>query len=179
MTAEQIVNDWKHAMEESFYDVKRVPLKPGVKEFLNWLHFTCPMVLCYIATSNVKPVVQHALELHGVAGYFQDIVTSTDVPKPKPNPDVYTEVVSRAAAATGKTLKNSDVLVVEDNYQCAMGAKKVGMKICAVQDAHPVNMEHWSAFTSAADMKVTRSFSELILPLRSSFLHEFGLPLTP
>ena len=173
MTVDDIVKEWLQAMQEAFQDVSRVPLKRGVKELLNFLHTNCPMILCYVATSNIKSVVEDALKRRGIAEFFEGILTSTDVERPKPDPVIYLEAARRGFNHIRSEVKPNQVLVIEDSYDCAKKAKSIGMQVCAVYDSYTYRSgdDAWKQFALEADYKVKQSFDEVLLPLQSCFLY--------
>ena len=95
---------------------------PGVREELSrWKGF--PLAL---ATSGIREEVLLVLEILGLAGTFDPIVTATDVPRAKPAPDCYL----RAAAGLG--VEPSACAVVEDSEHGIGAAVAAGMHVLAV-----------------------------------------------
>lgn len=162
MSAEDIEAEWRATLETWFADPARVPLKPGVRDLLAWLHAATPPVPCWVATSNSAPVVARALAAHGLAAHFAGVVTSADVARPKPAPDVY---VAAAQRALGAAYAPRAVLVVEDHGASGLAAAALGMRVCAVHDGFRTAAAQWPAFAAAADYVAVRSLAELAAQL--------------
>lgn len=162
MSAKEIETEWRTTLEAWFGDAGRVRLKPGVRELLAWLHDAG--VPCWIATSNTAGTVARALAAHGLAACFAGTVTSADVARPKPAPDVYAAAAQRALGAAWTP---RDVLVVEDHCASALAARALGMRVCAVHDAFRTAVAAWPAFAAAADYVARSSLAELITQLQS------------
>jgi HAD superfamily hydrolase (TIGR01549 family) len=95
---------------------------PGVcEELARWKGF--PLAL---ATSGIREEVLLVLEILGLSGAFDPVVTATDVPRAKPAPDCYL----RAAEALG--VEPSDCAVVEDSEHGIGAAAAAGMHVLAV-----------------------------------------------
>lgn len=95
---------------------------PGVREELaRWRGF--PLAL---ATSGIREEVLLVLQILGLSGAFDPIVTATDVPRAKPAPDCYLR------AAVGLGVEPSDCAVVEDSEHGIGAAAAAGMHVLAV-----------------------------------------------
>lgn len=104
-----------------------VPLKPGVAEFLKYCKEQG--ITMGIATSNSRELVDAVTKTHGLLRYIQVIVTSCEVEKGKPAPDVYLETAKRLK------VRPECCLVFEDVPMGIKAGKNAGMKVCAVKDA--------------------------------------------
>ena len=84
-TLDEVKQEWL----DMVYDLYRtkVPLKPGVKEFLQYLKDQG--IRIGIATSNVTELAEMVLEAQGVLAYFDSICSACDLKAGKPSPDVY------------------------------------------------------------------------------------------
>ena len=71
-------------------------------------------------------VVEKTLHVVGVSDWFDEVVTSEDVPEGKPAPDVFLY----AAELLG--VKPADCLVLEDAPAGILGAQRAGMQVVAV-----------------------------------------------
>lgn len=121
---DQIKSDWNQmAWDKYLYEV---PLKEGVKEFLDYLKEN--NIPAGIATSNSKELVDLIIDKHNLRGYFSSIRTSCEVEKGKPSPDIYLLV------AKDLGVEPSRCLVFEDVIQGIMAGKNANMKVCAVYD---------------------------------------------
>ena len=82
---EEIKKTWILMAEEKYS--KEVPLKPGVREFLEELkNRNIPVG---ISSSNSRDLIVTVLKAHGIEKYFDCITTCCEVPNSKPAPDVY------------------------------------------------------------------------------------------
>jgi HAD superfamily hydrolase (TIGR01509 family) len=95
---------------------------PGVREELA-LWKGCPLAL---ATSGIREEVLLVLEILGLAGAFDPVVTSTDVLRAKPAPDCYL----RAAALLG--VLAAECAVIEDSEHGIGAAVAAGMHVVAI-----------------------------------------------
>ena len=107
-----------------------VPLKPGIREFLQG----CKEhnIKLGIATSNSRELVDNIAKVHGLNDYFDCIMTSCEVSRGKPAPDIY------LAVARQLNVSPSNCLVFEDIIPGIMAGKNAGMEVCAVEDAYSV-----------------------------------------
>jgi len=114
------------AMTEPYYkgDIK---LKKGVLELLN--DFKSRHIKMAIATSNSRILAESVLKENNIYDYFEVIVTSCDVKKGKPQPDVFLEAAKQIDVAP------EDCLVFEDTHAGVLGGKAAGMHVIAIYDA--------------------------------------------
>lgn len=127
-SVEEIKKKWQDmAMDKYCHEVM---LKDGVQEFLPWLKKR-EMKLA-VASSNDYNLIEAVLKSHGVRGFFDEIITSCEVRKGKPAPDVYLEAASRLGTVP------QECLVFEDIVPGIMAGKNAGMRVCAVEDAYSV-----------------------------------------
>lgn len=125
---EQMKADWNRmAWDKYTYEV---PLKPGIREFLQG----CKEhnIKLGIATSNSRELVDNIAKVHGLDEVFDCIMTSCEVAKGKPAPDIYLAVAKRLGVAPEKCL------VFEDIIPGIMAGKNAGMQVCAVEDEYSV-----------------------------------------
>lgn len=130
-SVEKIMDDWNEMAWEKYE--KEVPLKSGVKEF---------MQLCKdrgikmgIATSNSRELFETVERVHGLTEYISSIRTGSEVPLGKPAPDIYLAVAGQLQIDPAKCL------VFEDLPAGIMAGKNAGMKVCAVQDAYSLEAD--------------------------------------
>jgi HAD superfamily hydrolase (TIGR01509 family) len=81
-----------------------------------------------VASSANRPLIELALELSGLGGRFRAVVSSEEVPRGKPAPDVYLEAARRLGADP------RDCAAVEDATNGLLSAHAAGMKVIAVPD---------------------------------------------
>lgn len=104
-----------------------VPFKPGAEKFLQ--HCKKQKISMGIATSNSRELVDAVVHALHLDNYIQEIVTSCEVEKGKPAPDVYLEAARRLGIAP------EYCLVFEDVPMGILAGKNAGMRVCAVEDA--------------------------------------------
>ena len=128
---EKIMADWNEMAWEKYE--KEVPLKAGVRDF---------MQLCQdrgikmgIATSNSRELMETIERVHGLTKYISCIRTGSEVPKGKPEPDIY------LAVADSLQVDPAKCLVFEDLAAGITAGKRAGMKVCAVQDAYSLDSD--------------------------------------
>jgi len=79
-----------------------------------------------LASSSNRPIIDLVLELAGVAGEFEVTVSSEEVERGKPAPDVYLEVLRRMAVAPERAA------AIEDSTNGLLSAKAAGVLVVAV-----------------------------------------------
>lgn len=122
---EEIKKEWNRMAYEKY--AGEVSLKPGAGAFLEELRRRGLPV--GIASSNSRELIMTALEANGVTDCFDCIMTSCDVAKGKPSPDIYLGV------AKSLGVRPQDCLVFEDVPMGILAGKQAGMRVCAVEDA--------------------------------------------
>ena len=86
-----------------------------------------------LATGSRRSDVDAAFEVLAdgrLKGVFQSIVTSDDVPKPKPDPATY------AKAVDGLGVPPQNCLAIDDSPNGVASAKKAGMKVLGITAIH-------------------------------------------
>ena len=112
-------------MEERYR--RQLPLVDGAVEAVRRLAERWPLGL---ASSSNRPLIDLALDLMGVAELFRATVSSEEVERGKPAPDVYVE----AARRLGVSPENA--VAVEDSASGIRSAKAAGMGVVAIPNAH-------------------------------------------
>lgn len=112
------------ALDKYSYEVD---FKPGALSFLQY----CKEhnIRLGIATSNSRELVDAVSNALHLSDYIEAIVTSCEVKKGKPAPDVY------LAAAERLRVDPMDCLVFEDVPAGIMAGKNAHMTVCGVEDA--------------------------------------------
>jgi HAD superfamily hydrolase (TIGR01509 family) len=100
-----------------------LPLLPGAVEAVQRLAASWPLGL---ASSSNRPLIDRALEASGLAQYFQATVSSEEVARGKPAPDVYLEAARRLG------VDPADAVAVEDSHNGIRAAKAAGMGVIAI-----------------------------------------------
>jgi HAD superfamily hydrolase (TIGR01509 family) len=107
-------------MEELYRE--RLPLIPGAREAVQRLS-RWPLG---VASSANRPLIDLALELSGLAPSFSVTVSSEEVARGKPAPDVYLEAARRLGADPGRCA------AVEDSHNGILSARAAGMRVIAI-----------------------------------------------
>lgn len=127
---ETIKDDWnKMAWDKYSHEI---PLKNGVDLFLDYCKNN--HIKLGIATSNSRQLVDNITAVHGLNDYFSSIVTSCDVGRGKPAPDIYFAVAKELEAVPERCL------VFEDIIPGIQAGKSAGMKVCAVEDLYTADL---------------------------------------
>lgn len=102
---------------------ERLPLLPGAVETVRKLAARWPLGL---ASSSNRPIIELVLERSGLVPSFAAVVSSEEVERGKPAPDVY--------LATARTLgvHPNDCVAVEDSANGIKSAVAAGMRTIAV-----------------------------------------------
>ena len=121
---DKIKADWNQMAYEKY--TKEVDFKKGAMEFLKF----CKKegIKLGIATSNSRELVDATMEALGANPYFDCIMTSCEVAKGKPAPDIYLAVAGKLG------VQPEECLVFEDIEMGILAGKNAGMEVCAVED---------------------------------------------
>lgn len=103
-------------------DAGRGPLLPGARDLVTALAAHVPLGL---ASSAARPVIDRILTGNGLADLFAATVSSEEVARGKPAPDVYAEAVRRVGF-TG------DGLAFEDSGNGIRAAAAAGLRVIAI-----------------------------------------------
>jgi HAD superfamily hydrolase (TIGR01509 family) len=106
---------------------ERLPVIPGAREAVERIGACWPLAL---ASSSNRELIDLALELLGVAGLFRATVSSEEVSRGKPAPDVYLEAARRLGVDPTRAA------AVEDSHNGIRAAKAAGMRVIAIPNAH-------------------------------------------
>ena len=102
---------------------ERLPLADGAVDAVRRLAARWPLGL---ASSSNRPLIDAVLELAGLAGSFRVTVSSEEVERGKPAPDVYLEAARRLGAAA------SGCAAIEDSHAGIRSARAAGMRVVAI-----------------------------------------------
>lgn len=155
MSVEEIKQSWNE-MGWEFY-THQVPLKKGVKEFLEFL--SEQGIKMGIATSNSIELVRAVLKALDIERYFGQIRTSCEVGRGKPFPDIYLKV------AEDLQVDPSRCLVFEDIPNGVRAGKNAGMTAWGVLDRQEAAL--WEETKDLADDHIT-DYHEAINKLKKS-----------
>ena len=106
---------------------KHLPALPGAREAVERLAARWPLAL---ASSSNRELIDLALELLGVARLFQATVSSEEISRGKPAPDVYLEAADRLG------VEPSRAAAIEDSHNGIRSAKAAGMRVLAIPNRH-------------------------------------------
>ncbi len=79
-----------------------------------------------VASSSNRPLIDAVLEVAGIARHFAATVSSEEVPRGKPAPDVYLEAARRLGVDAGACA------AIEDSHGGIRSAKDAGMRVIAI-----------------------------------------------
>ncbi len=99
-------------------------LMPGAKELL--IYLKKEGIGQVIASSGKKEYVKNAITRLKIASFFTEIITSEDVTRNKPSPDIFLKVLDRTKCNA------KDALVIEDAPHGITAAYRAGIKSVAV-----------------------------------------------
>jgi HAD superfamily hydrolase (TIGR01509 family) len=102
---------------------EQLPLVPGAREAVERMAAAFPLA---IASSSNRPLIVVALELAQLAGHFRATVSSEEVARGKPAPDVYLEAARRLG------VDPRVCAAVEDSHSGIASAKASGMRVVAI-----------------------------------------------
>lgn len=121
---DEIKSEWNEMARDKYSN--SVPLKEGVKEFLEYLKEH--KIVAGIATSNSRELAELAITSLEIKDYFTSVRTSCEVEKGKPSPDIYLLVANDLGVLP------EECLVFEDVIHGIMAGKNANMTVCAVDD---------------------------------------------
>jgi len=105
---------------------RELPLLPGAVEAVRRTAGAFPLAL---ASSSNREIFETVLELAGLAQCFHTTVSSEEVERGKPAPDVYLEAARRLGVEPGRCA------AVEDSHAGIRSAKSAGMRVMAIPNA--------------------------------------------
>ncbi|MGH3008377.1 MAG: HAD family hydrolase [Gaiellaceae bacterium] len=118
---EQINRDVVELMLEAY--TQELPLLPGAVEAVQRTAAAFPLAL---ASSSNRAIFEEVLQLAAIADLFQATVSSEEVARGKPAPDVYLEAARRLDVAPEKCA------AVEDSHSGIASAHAAGMRVIAI-----------------------------------------------
>jgi HAD superfamily hydrolase (TIGR01509 family) len=99
---------------------KHLPLVPGAVEAVRRVAARYPLAL---ASSSNRPLIDTVLEVAGLTDCFEATVSSEEVARGKPAPDVYLEAARQLGVPPGRCA------AVEDSHSGIRSAKSAGMRV--------------------------------------------------
>ncbi len=144
-----------HRMEELYRE--HLPLLPGAVDVVRTLHRRWPLAL---ASSANREIIDFALDAAGLAGEFSATVSSEEVARGKPAPDVYLEAARRLGIAPERCV------AIEDSSNGLRSAAAAGMAVIAVPNPHYPPDEDAFALAAARVDTLAEITPELVERLR-------------
>ena len=105
----------------------QLPVVPGAREAVERMAASFPLGL---ASSSNRPLIDTVLELAGLSMLFRATVSSEEVPRGKPAPDVYVEAARRLGVEPERCA------AIEDSHSGIRSAKAAGMRVVAIPNPH-------------------------------------------
>jgi HAD superfamily hydrolase (TIGR01509 family) len=122
---DEIAEEVVRRMEARYRE--RLPLIPGARVAVERLAARWPLAL---ASSSNRPLIDLALETGGLAPFFAATVSSEEVARGKPAPDVYLEAVRRLEVDPARAA------AIEDSRNGIRSAHAAGLRVVAIPNAH-------------------------------------------
>ena len=114
-------------------DREGVPLRPGAREILEFLHERG--IPAALATSTQRIRTDRRLDLSGLAPYFQATITGDEVSKGKPDPEMYLTACQKLGVPPHRAI------AVEDSRNGILSAHAAGMLPVMIPDMIPPTPE--------------------------------------
>ena len=109
-----------------------IPVKKGLRDLLTMLKVEASAIPLTVASGSDEEVINRHLETAGLNHYFTDVLSSRDVPRGKPAPDVFLSLCERFRVSPEETL------VFEDSPNGIRAGLAGNMQVIAVPDIQPV-----------------------------------------
>jgi len=122
---EQINAEVVRRMQDRY--ARELPLLPGAVDAVRRLAERWPLGL---ATSSNRPVIETVLDAAGLRQFFAATVSSEEVARGKPAPDVYLEAARRLGVDPARCV------AVEDSHNGIRSARAAGMRVIAIPNPH-------------------------------------------
>ena len=106
---------------------RELPLIPGAEQAVQRLAARWPLAL---ASSSNRELIDLVLESSGLGRYFEASVSSEEVARGKPAPDVFLEAARRLG------VEPTHCAAVEDSENGILAAKAAGMRTIAIPNPH-------------------------------------------
>jgi HAD superfamily hydrolase (TIGR01509 family) len=122
---DEIADEVVRRMQKRYRE--RLPLLPGAREAVERLAARWPLGL---ASSSNRPLIDLALDVGKLAPFFRVTVSSEEVARGKPAPDVYLEAARRLGVEPQRAA------AIEDSRNGIRSAHAAGMNVVAIPNAH-------------------------------------------
>ncbi|MDU1316121.1 HAD-IA family hydrolase [Anaerococcus hydrogenalis] len=100
--------------------------KPGLLNLLLYLRENNKNIA--LASSSIKSIIDFLLDREGVRDYFDEVISSDDIKKGKPDPQIFNLAMEKIGADKNKTY------IIEDSLAGVKAAKKSGAKVVLIID---------------------------------------------
>jgi HAD superfamily hydrolase (TIGR01509 family) len=116
-----------------------------------------------LASSSSRPIIETTLRVLSVDGTFETTVSGRDVPRGKPDPDIFLEAARRLEVPAG------ECLVIEDSQNGLRAAHAAGMP-CVVVPCHSTRGQDFSLATTRLEslrelpMWIERTYPAATMP---------------
>jgi HAD superfamily hydrolase (TIGR01509 family) len=150
---EEISREVVRRLEQLYRE--RLPVVSGAREAVERLAEHWPLGL---ASSSNRELIDLALDLLGVDRAFAATVSSEEVPRGKPAPDVYLEAARRLH------LDPTAAAAVEDSHNGILAAKAAGMRVIALPNPRFPPGEDALAQADAVLGSLTELTAEVVEP---------------
>ena len=110
---------------------EHLPLIEGAAEAVERLAACWPLG---VASSSNRPIIDLVLELSGLARFFSVTVSSEEVPRGKPAPDVYLEACRRVGADPARSV------ALEDSPTGVAAARAAGMLVIGIPSLEGIEL---------------------------------------
>lgn len=118
---------------QNIVDSGKMPVKPGVREILDFLKKK--NIPTAIASSTKKDIVKKELSIAGFLDYFSEIIGGDMVKKSKPEPDIFLKAMEKL----GK--RPEECVIIEDSYNGIRAAQRSGGYTVMVPDLRQPDQE--------------------------------------
>ncbi|ADP79897.1 HAD-superfamily hydrolase, subfamily IA, variant 3 [Pseudofrankia inefficax] len=125
MTADEVAAEVLHRLGERYGEAP--PLIDGAVDAVRALAAGLPLA---VASSSPRVIIERVLRVAGLADAFRTFVSSEEVARGKPAPDVYLEAARRLGIEAGRCV------AVEDSTNGVRAAAAAGMPVVVVPNPH-------------------------------------------
>lgn len=137
------VRNHRIELMDAWVDVHGVDLKPGIHELLDHLHANS--IACAITTSSPIDRTRRYLSAHNLLHCFNKLCSGYDVPKGKPEPDIY------LYGAASLNLRPEECLALEDSPAGILSAHRAGCLPVMIPDQDQPSEDTISLLYAKAD----------------------------
>lgn len=112
--------------DKKFNEIDYSLKKPGLLNLLLYLRENNKNIA--LASSSIKSRIDFLLDREGVRDYFDELISSDDIKKGKPDPQIFNLAMEKIGADKNKTY------IIEDSLAGVKAAKKSGAKVVLIID---------------------------------------------